>query len=95
MRSIAAIGVGLFAEVVAVFAFYGVAVGELLGLDMPGWLLAVLFFSTLPVIGMASTFLAARSAAVGALRLGVGVASFAIFSSFVYLAALYFFAFEG
>ncbi len=81
MKSARAIAVGLCAEIVAIFAFYGLAQAQ----ATSGRLLAVLFLTTLALIGVVATWLARRNARPGA---GKGVAmlvSVAIFAALVLL----------
>ena len=90
MRSARAVAVGLFAEVVAVFAFYGIAQQPGYSPGYSSWrLLTFLFVGTLTLIGVVSTWFARRHATPGA---GKGVATLvsgAIFAALIlYLWAL-------
>ena len=62
MRSVRAVAIGLLAEVITFFVFYGIGMGVP---DMPGWLLAAMFFSALSIVGIATTVVSGREAAAG------------------------------
>lgn len=82
MRSVRAVAVGLFAEVVAIFAFYGIAQWAT---PVPGRLLAFLFLSMLVLIGVIATSIVRRDAAPGTGRDVATLTAAAVFASLILL----------
>ncbi len=78
-RSAIVVAAGLFAVIVAVFAFYGLAQAE----AERGRLLAVQFVATLALIGAVSTWFARRHATPGARKGVATLVSGAIFAALV------------
>ena len=80
MRSVCAVAAGLFAEVVVLFAFVGIAQQA----ESASWrLLTFLLVGTLALIGAVSTYVARGAAAPGAGRAVATLVSGAIFASLV------------
>ncbi len=78
MRSVRAVAVGLFAEVVAVVAFYFIAAQAH---DPSSRLLIFLFVGTLALIGAVSTYVARDAATPGVRRTVATLVAAAIFAS--------------
>ena len=86
MKSVAAIGSGLFAEAIVVLAFYSFMQVDS---NAPGELVADLFLMSLAVVGVLSTWIARRVAAPGLGRKLATAGSGVLFTLlFLFMAAI-------